>query len=119
MDMQSMLLIVNAAQDLLVIISILVLVYQLKQFNQSLRQDAYARTAEYSIELHKLTMHKKPLADLLLQHNTDYLKLNNAQKDFYTYLSLVFGILERLYLMYRVKGIDQKTWKAWEKWLVK
>lgn len=117
MDIQVLSLMFNAIQTLIITISLGLLIYQLKQFNQNLQQDAYTKLADYSMKINELVLQGKPLADQLYQHHTDYLELSNDQKDLYLYLALIFGLCERLYLLFIMKGINRKTWAAWERWL--
>jgi hypothetical protein len=118
MDIQVLSLILNALQTLIITISLGLLVYQLKQFNRNLQQDAYTKLAEYSMKIAELLLQDKELANEFYQRNRDYLKLNNAKKALYDYMGLIFGLYERLYLLFKMKGINQKTWRAWDKWLV-
>jgi hypothetical protein len=44
--------------------------------------------------------------------------LESDQQDFYNYLALFIGVLERAYLLHQKKWIDEETWSTWERWLV-
>ena len=118
MDIQILSLALNTLQTVAIVISLAALIYQLRQFSQSIQQDAYTKIAEYSMKISELVLQGRALADHLYQHDVDYLKLNNSQKDLYNYLVLIAGLYERLYLLFTIKGIDKKTWSPWERWLI-
>jgi hypothetical protein len=118
MDIQILSLALNALQTVAIVISLAALIYQLRQFSQSLQQDAYTKLAEYSMKISELLLQDQQLANAVYQCNTDYLKLNNTQKALYGYIGLILGLYERLYLLFKIKGIDHKNWKSWDKWLV-
>ena len=108
-----------AIQTLIIIISAFLFLYQLRQFDHSLRQDAYTKLAEYSMQINDFLLHNKSVSSQFYQKNADYRNLDDEQRDLYNYLALMFGLYERLYLLFQAKRIDQKTWAAWERWLVK
>jgi hypothetical protein len=105
-------------QTLVIVISAFLFLYQLRQFDRNLRLDAYTKLADYSLQINGFLLGNRAVSGQFYQKNTDYKNLNDEQKDLYDYLALMFGLYERLFLLFRAKRIDQKTWAAWERWLV-
>jgi hypothetical protein len=110
--------ILTAIQTCIIVISAILLLYQLRQFYHNLRQDSYGKQLEFSLRINELLLHNKSVADQFYQNNMDYKNLNDAQKDFYNYLNLTFCLYERLNLLFRAKRVEKKAWEAWERWLV-
>lgn len=111
-------IILATIQTCIILISAILLLYQLRQFDHSLRQDSYGKQIEFSLNINEMLLHNKSIANQLYQNSADYKGLNDEQKDFYNYLVLVFCLYERLYLLARSKRVEKKAWEAWERWLV-
>jgi hypothetical protein len=105
-------------QTLVVIISVILFLYQLRQFDHNLRQDVYTKLAEYSIQINEFLLHNRSVSNQFYQKNADYRSLDDTQRDLYNYLAIMLGLYERLYLLFQAKRIDQKIWASWERWLV-
>lgn len=119
MDLQTLSLVLNALQTFAIVVSLGIVVYQLRQFNQSYRQDTYTKLADHFIRMNESVLCKRPLADQIQQHNTVYLKLSDDQKDLYNGLLQVFLFYEALYVLFSLKGVDCDTWESCEIWLEK
>lgn len=110
--------IATALQTLIVFISVILFYHQLKQFNQTLHQDAYSKAVDYYVKTNELLIEKPSLTRFFYSTNPDFFHLNQDQQDFYNYLGLILGFFEHLYLLSKKGWVDSKTWESWERWLI-
>jgi hypothetical protein len=101
------------------IVGFLILIRQLKQFNQNMQYDAYSKhVGDYS-RVSELLIEKPQLNDIYYSKNPAVANLRGNEKDFYNFLALVVGFYERLYVLrFRTGWIDEKAWSTWERWLI-
>ncbi len=108
---------IGALGTLLVsIIGFLVLIRQLKQFNQNMQYDAYSKNIDDYSRLTQLLIEKPHLNKFFYSANAEFGKLKDEEKDFYNYIGLSLGFLERLFTLYKKGWIDQVSYGAWERW---
>src|SRR5690348_4213872 len=111
-------LIFSAIQTIAIVCSFIAVIWQLKQFNQSIQHDAYSKLAEFSSQYIELILDKPALSNLFYQNNADFTHLDDTHKSFYNFIVIILSFYERLYLLVKLRGIDKKTWEAWERWLI-
>jgi hypothetical protein len=117
MKIEELSLLLTAVQTLIIVLSFIGVIWQLRQFNQNMRYDAYSKAVEDYSRISEVLIDKPYLNKIFYSSNADFNKLDDIQKDFYNYLALTFGFLERIYLLFKKGWINQKTWDSWERWL--
>jgi hypothetical protein len=105
-------------QTVIVGISAYFLLRQLRQFDKSLQHDSYSKAVEYYVKINEIVFEHPNLMKFFPFPNYKNEKLKDDEKQFYQYLVLIMGFYERLFQLYQMKWIDQKTWEAWERWLL-
>lgn len=110
-------LILMALQTLVFASTFIGLMWQLRRINQSMHNDAYAKAIEDYYRITELLLEKPQLNRLFYSNNPEFSALNSDHQDFYNYLALSAGFLERIYLLFKQGWVDQKTWESWERWL--
>src|SRR5580700_3922426 len=107
-------LIFNGLQTVIIGVTAYLLIRQLKQFDQSIRHDAYSKAVDYYVKTNELLIDRPSIVDLLYPPGGEFRKLDGDQKRIYIYITLILGFYERLFQLYQIKWIDEKTWAAWE-----
>lgn len=111
-------LILGVVQAVAIVISLVALWWQLRQFNENMKCDAYARHVEDYSRVSELLIEHPELARIYHQGQGEVDDLNDEDKKFYNFVALVIGYYERLFNLHRRGWIDDKTWASWEVWLV-
>lgn len=107
----------SIVQTIVVVASLYALWHQLRQFNQNMQYEAYTRHMDDYSRLTEILIEKPELNQLFYCSNSDFAKLENTEKDYYNYLGLAVGFLERLYMFHQKRWSDEQTWVAWELWV--
>lgn len=105
-------------QTVIVILSFTTLIWQMRQLNRRLRQDAYARAIEDYSQMGSYLMVKPHLNGFLYAGNPVVEALNDEEKDCYNYVALVMTLFERIYLLKSKGNLDNEIWESWERWLI-
>ena len=111
-------LILTVVQTIVIVLSLMALIWQLRQFTRSLQHDAYSRAIEDYSQIAGHLLDKPQLNQFFYEDNTDFQALTGDQKDFYNYLGLSFALFERIYLLARQGSIQPRIWDSWERWLI-
>jgi|ERR1051325_10211786 hypothetical protein len=109
-------LVFTAVQTIAVVVTLLALWKQLKQFNRNMEDSAYAQHLDDYSRLTQLLIDKPALNDIFYSNAAHFRQLSANEKDFYNYIALAFGFLERLWTLHQKKMIDDHTWKTWDEW---
>ena len=117
MKPEQWIMILTAVQTVTIVLSFAALIWQLRQVNRSLQQDAYARAIEDYSQMMGHLLDKPKLNRFFYEGNTDFEALPDDQKDFYNYLALSFALFERIYLLSRKGSVEPHIWASWERWL--
>lgn len=115
-NFESLSLVLAAVQTIAIVGSLYAVWRQLKQFNLNMQHDAYSKHIEDYARITQLLIDKPVLNEIFYSKNLDFGKLPAVEKDFYNYLAIAIGFLERLYLLYKKGVTDKDTWAAWERW---
>jgi hypothetical protein len=94
------------------IVGFFILIRQLRQFHQNMQYDAYSKHIEDYSRITQLLIEKPHLNKFFYSANPEFGKLKDEEKDFYNYLGLSLGFLERLFTLYKKGWIDDITWSA-------
>jgi hypothetical protein len=105
-------------QTFIVILSFAALIWQMRQLNRTLRQDAYARAIEDYSQMGNYLMDKPHLNRFFYAGNPVVEALNDEEKDCYNYVALVMTLFERIYLLNSKGNLDHEIWESWERWLI-
>jgi hypothetical protein len=108
----------SAIQTVVVVLTLVGVIWQLRQFNRNMQNDAYAKVVEDYCRVSHALIERPHLNKLFYSDHVDFAALDSAQQDFYNYLAIFMGVLERAYLLFRKGWIDEQTWSTWERWLV-
>jgi hypothetical protein len=111
-------LILTAIQTIIIVLTFIGIIWQLRQFNRNMRNDAYSKAIEDHSRISQILIDKPQVNKEFYANNADFKNLDSAQQDFYNYLALSIGLLERIFLLFKKGWIDQETWEAWERWLI-
>jgi hypothetical protein len=117
MDIALWSFIVNTIQTFVIVVSMIFVFFQVRQFNKTLHQDAYSKAVDYYVKTNELLLEKPALTKFFYAKNEGFLQLTEEERDFYNYLGLIVGFYEHLYLLSLKKWIDHRTWESWERWL--
>lgn len=82
-----------------------------------MQNDAYSKVIEDYCRVSQTIIDKPHLNKHFYADHPNFVTLDSSQQDFYNYLALFIGVLERAYILYRKGWIDEQTWMTWEKWL--
>ncbi|MEK6304091.1 MAG: hypothetical protein AABO41_25660 [Acidobacteriota bacterium] len=117
MRTEQLVLILMALQTLIFGLTFVGLVRQLRRINQSMRNDAYSKAIDDYYRITQLLLEKPSLNRIFYSANASFKSLDSDQQDFYNYLALSVGFLERIYLLFKQGLVDRGTWESWERWL--
>ena len=117
MRTEQLTVILMAVQTLIFILTLSGLIWQLRRLNQSIRNDAYSKAIDDYYRITQLLLEKPQLNRIFYSGNPDFSGLNSDHQDFYNYLALSMGFLERIYLLFKQGWVDRGTWESWERWL--
>ena len=111
-------LILSGIQTLVIVLSLLAVWRQLKQFNYNIQDNAYTKHLEDYSQLTKILLDKPELNEIFYSKNPIFQNLNKSEKDFYNYSALAAGFLERLWTLRQKGAIEVSTWNTWELWFI-
>lgn len=117
MKTEQLTVILMAVQTLIFSLTLAGLIWQLRRLNQSIRNDAYSNAIDDYYRITQLLLEKPQLNRIFYSGNAEFGGLNSDHQDFYNYLALSMGFLERIYLLFKQGWVDRATWESWERWL--
>lgn len=117
-EFEKLSLVLGAVQAIAIIVSLFALWWQMRQVNENMKCDAYARHVEDYSRVSELLIEHPELAKAYHARQTEVDSLSDDNKKFYNFIALVIGFYERLHNLHKRGWIDQPTWATWEVWLV-
>ena len=111
-------LILTVVQTIVIVLSLMALIWQLRQFTRSLQHDARPRAIEDYSQIAGHLLDKPQLNQFFYEDNTDFQALTETKRTFTTTLGSSFALFERIYLLARQGSIQPRIWDSWERWLI-
>jgi len=109
---------------IVLVLTLVVLIWQVKAQIRALKQDAYQRCqSDYSsiirllVENPELTKIYDDLSKTGVAGPSNWVRYSTDDKRLYNYLELNYELFERVYLLRLDKWIDDSTWAQWNTWL--
>jgi hypothetical protein len=117
MKIEDWTLILSAVQTIAIVLSFAALIWQLRQVNSSLQQDAYSKAIEDYSQMMNHLLQKPNLNRFFYEGIAEFESLSDDEKDFYNYMALSFALFERIYLLANKGAVESGIWSSWERWL--
>lgn len=111
------------AQTIVLTLTLLIFILSFRSQNKAIKEAAYQKALDDASDAVRMLVEKPELSRLQVEMaratapDSKAASRSPEEMTIRNYMLLLYGLFERVHLLYRKKWIDKDTWSQWSAWL--